>query len=332
MIGRENGEAAAVAQDGHARPLRSWGHRQDLDRIEELIEAVDTQHPGAAEHGLVDRIGAGHRARVRGRGARALGVATRLDDDGGFHPGGGPGRRHEFAGRGHRLDVEQDGAGVGIAREVVEQIPEIHIRHVPQGDEVREADAALLGPVHHRGDDGPRLRDEGDGALRRIEMGEARVEPDPRDQDTEAVRADDAQETGPRGIEQCLLALSTGGLLGFSETGGDDDCGPRALPPERLYNPRHGVGRGTDDRKVRHQRQGLDGGISEHPLDGLVFGIHGHDGPVESTLEEVPGEHRPDGPGPFAGADERHGSGLKGEFQVANAHREATLVNRLPGH
>ena len=214
VIGREDGEAAAVAQDGHARPLRSRGHRQDLHRIEELIEAVDTQHPGAAEHGLVDRIGPGHRARVRGRGARALGVATRLDDDGGFHPGGGPGRGHELAGRGHRLDVEQDGAGLGIAREVVEQIPEIHIRHVPQGDEVREADAALLGPVHHRGDDGPRLRDEGDGALRRVEMGEARVEPDPRDQDTEAIRADDAQEMGPRGIEQGLLALSTGGLLG----------------------------------------------------------------------------------------------------------------------
>lgn len=120
VVGREDGEAAAIAQDGHARSLRSRGHRQDLHRIEELIEAVDTQHPGAPERGFVDRIGPGHRARVRGSGARALCVATRLDDDGGFHLGRGPGRGHELAGLGHRLDVEQDGAGLGIAREVVE--------------------------------------------------------------------------------------------------------------------------------------------------------------------------------------------------------------------
>ena len=193
---------------------------------------------------------------------------------------------------------------------------------------MRKADTAPLGPVHHRGDDGPRLRDEGDGALRRVEMGEARVEPDPRDQDTEAVRADDAQETGPRGIEQGLLQRPTDALPALSETGGDDDRGPRALPPERLDDPGHGLGRGADDRKVRHQRQGLDARVGEHPLDGLVFGIDGHDGPVESALEEVPGEHRPDGSRSLACADERHGPGLEGEFEVANAHLEPTRSAR----
>ena len=259
-------------------------------------------------------------------------MAPGLDDDGGFHPGRGARGGHELAGLGDRLDVEQDGARFGIAREVVEHIPEVHIRHVPQGDQMGEADAAALGPVHHGGDDGPRLRDEGDGAFRRGEMGEARVEPDPRDQDPEAVRADDAQEIRSRRIEQGLLALSTGGLLALPETGGDDDRGPRALPPERLDDPGHGLGRGADDRKVRHQRQGLDARVGEHPLDGLVFGIDGHDGPVESALEEVPGEHRSDGSRSLACADECHGPGLQGEFQVANAHLEPTLVNRLPRH
>jgi len=58
----------------------------------------------------------------------------------------------------------------------------------------------------------------------------------------------------------------------------------------------------------------------------------GHDGPVEPALEEVPGEHRPDGARSLACADECHGPRLEGEFQVANAHLEPTLANRLPPH
>ena len=64
---------------------------------EQLVEVEHAQQPGAAERGVIDRIGAGERAGVRRRGPRALRVPARLDHDDRLRARGGAGRRHELA-------------------------------------------------------------------------------------------------------------------------------------------------------------------------------------------------------------------------------------------
>src|SRR3546814_9576731 len=70
-----------------------------------------------------------------------------LDDDDRLAAGGNARRRHELAGVGDRFRVEQDGAGVGVHRQVVEQVAEIDIGLVAEGDDLGEADATRRGPV-----------------------------------------------------------------------------------------------------------------------------------------------------------------------------------------
>ena len=58
-------------------PADGPGAGQGLGGGEQLGEVIDPQDPGAAEGGVIDRIGAGQRAGVRGDGLGALGMAAR---------------------------------------------------------------------------------------------------------------------------------------------------------------------------------------------------------------------------------------------------------------
>ena len=118
----------------------------DLGGAEQLVELADAQHTGAAERGLVGGIGARQRARVRQRRLGAARAAARLDHNDRLGARGAPGRRHELRRVGDRLHVEQDGAAVRVACQVVEQIAEIDVGHVAQRDDVREADVARRAP------------------------------------------------------------------------------------------------------------------------------------------------------------------------------------------
>lgn len=134
-------------------PIAPWRarHVQGLHCREELVETQDTEHSGAAEHGVVDGIAARERARVGRGGPGPLGVPARLDHDHRLGARGGPRRGDELAGGGNRLDIQQDGPGVRLVGEVIEHVAKIHIGHIPQRDQVRKAGAARARPIEHRG-------------------------------------------------------------------------------------------------------------------------------------------------------------------------------------
>ena len=150
---------------------------------------------------------------------------------------GGARRRHEFAPVRDPLGIKQDRAGVRVGGEIVEHVAEIDIGHVAERDDMREADAARRRPIEHRGDHRARLADERDVAGRRREMREARVEPEPRHDDADAIRTDDAQQMRARRVQHLLLQLPPG-IAQFAEPGGDHDRGLGAARSERRRSGR----------------------------------------------------------------------------------------------
>ncbi len=59
------------------------------------------------------------------------------------------------------LEVQQNGAGLAVAGQKVQQVIDINIRAITQGDEVGKTHLALLRPVKDSIGDGGRLRDKG---------------------------------------------------------------------------------------------------------------------------------------------------------------------------
>ena len=65
-VGGEHARAAAVGEDGEAVAAQGTRARQRLDGVEQVVGLEDAQHAGAAEGGVVDVVGAGQGAGVRG--------------------------------------------------------------------------------------------------------------------------------------------------------------------------------------------------------------------------------------------------------------------------
>ena len=159
-VDREDADAAAVGQDREALARERLLPPERFGGGEELVEVEHAQEPGAAKGGLIDGVGAGERAGVRRRGPRALRVPARLDHDDRLRARRGAGRRHELAGVGDRLDVEQDRPGAAVGGEIVEAVAEIDVDHVAERHEPREADPAPRRPFEKPRRDGAGLRDQ----------------------------------------------------------------------------------------------------------------------------------------------------------------------------
>ena len=52
------------------------------------------------------------------------------------------------------VHVEQDGAGHAVAGELIQQLAEVDVAVIAKGDEGREAELMLLGPIQDGGADG----------------------------------------------------------------------------------------------------------------------------------------------------------------------------------
>ena len=135
-IGRENANAAAVGED--REPIARWlaCNRERLGRLEQRLEVEHAQQAGALEGSVVYGIAAGERACMRGDRARRFAVPPRLDDDHRLQARRPPSRRHELPRIGHGFHVHEDGAGAGIAGEIVEHVAEVDVRHLSHGNQV----------------------------------------------------------------------------------------------------------------------------------------------------------------------------------------------------
>ena len=78
-------------------PAKLGNAAERLGGREQLVEIEDAQQAGAAERGVIDRVGAGERAGVRHRRFGALRVPSRFDHEHRLGPRRRARRRHELA-------------------------------------------------------------------------------------------------------------------------------------------------------------------------------------------------------------------------------------------
>ena len=123
---------------------------------------VDAQHADAPECGLEDLVGAGQRARVRGRGLGRLGRPTGLDDDDRLGQRDLARGRQEGARVADRLHVDDDAGRVRVVAEVVDDVAPADVEHRAERDDRAEAHVLGRAPVEHGGEQRAALADEAD--------------------------------------------------------------------------------------------------------------------------------------------------------------------------
>ena len=246
-IGRQDAGATAIGENGKAVAVEPRLARKDLRSAEKLVELAYTQHACASERRFIGGIGAGQRARVRLRRLGPRRAAAGLDDNHRLRPSGAACGRHELRRVGDRLHVQQDGATLRIARQVVEQIAKIRVSHIAERDDVRKADVAPARPIDDARDQGSRLREQGDVAGQRRKR-EAGIQADAREHETNAVRPLNAKGVWAGRIEHRLFQLA-------ADTSGDDDCGARSFFSEFARSGPGTVGGGV----TRTARSGARG-------------------------------------------------------------------------
>ena len=223
-------------------------------RREQLVEIEHAKHAGAAERGVVDGVRTGQGPGVGSRRDGALRVAAGLDDHDRLDARGGARRRHELASVVDRLDVKQDGAGAAVDGEIVEQIAEIDIDLIAERDHRGEADRSLRRPFDEAGRDGSGLRDQRKVAALRHARCKAGVELDGRDDDPEAIGADEPQP------------VAAGGALGslgerartVAKARRDDNRGRDASGARCCDEARHLPRRRGNDNNIRYVGQVRD--------------------------------------------------------------------------
>ena len=234
-VDRKHADAAAIGQDRQPLSRRRANAAQRFRAVEQFAQVRNPQDAGAAKRGIVDRVRPGQRAGMGGRRSRALCHAAGFDDDDRLDPGGRARRRHEFAGVLDGLDIKQDGAGLDIEREIIQQVGDIDVELVADRDDPGKTHRALRRPVHHAGGDRARLRNQRQISRDRHVRGETRIEVHAGHHHAKAIGTHQPHAVFARG--------AFGGIghrpCPMAEPGGDDQRagGFHAFPPHRRSQP-----------------------------------------------------------------------------------------------
>jgi hypothetical protein len=175
-IGSEDSEASSVRQHGDAPSSRQRLRGKQHGGIEELLERRSANHAGLVEEGVDRGIRAGERRCVRTGGAVTGLRRSALHPQHGLAPRHPPGQPAELPRVPERLHVEEDDVGLVVALPVLEQVVRGDVRLVPDRDERREAETALVCFLEQRQPERSRLRGKPDTARREGPRGERRVQ------------------------------------------------------------------------------------------------------------------------------------------------------------
>ena len=202
-----------------------------------------------------------------------------------------------------------------IARQHVETVSDIDIRHIAERDDLREADIVLRRPVDQRSRDGAGLRQQRDIAWPGCHMREPGIELHWRDHQAQRVRPDDAEKGGLGGVEhrlaQSVLAR---------QPGGDDDCRPRALVSEFAHDTGNRLGRRYDHPQIGNTWQIRRLRIAAPTGDFSVLRIDRPDLALEAAADDVVEDDTADRAVAHRCAE--HGNRLGGErmFKIPDRH------------
>ena len=134
-VGGHDAGPAGVSQDSQPGAARADLAAERLRAGEQVLDLVHPHNAGAAEGGAVKRVVAGYGPSVAGGGYGRACCAAALDHDDRLGLGEMAGGAHELARVGNGLHVQDDGAGVRVGAEVVDEIAEVDVAHGADGHE-----------------------------------------------------------------------------------------------------------------------------------------------------------------------------------------------------
>ena len=251
------GEAAPVGEDGEPLPLEGQGVAQGLDSGKQFVGIPDAQHASPADGGIIDIVETVGRV-----------VPTALEDQDGFVARGGTGGGEKVPGIVQLVHVDQDGAGRPVPGELIQQLAKVDVAMIAQGDEGREADFALLGPIQDGGADRCRLGEKRHLSRSRCNGGKAGVDTLPGEQHAHAVGAEQPDAV-------LLAQMLEPQALVSGELGGQYDGGSGSFLAELLDERQYPFAPGTDDGEIGGEGKALYVRIGEHASDGLAAGGYG---------------------------------------------------------
>ncbi len=310
-IGGQQAEPPAVADNRQPVAGRRQVERQSFGGPKQLPQRPDPQHPGPAERGVVNRIG-----------LMGCGIAPPAGPDHQHRLDARrrPRRREERADPLQCLQIQQDGAGIGIAGQPIQQVAEIDIGAFAERDDAGKTDALGGGPFDHRRQHRSRLRDQGQMARPGPQMAERGVEPAARHDDAEAVRAEQPQAVRPGSVPQS--AVENRRFIGAMPAGrGGDHRDFGAAPAQFGQQAGNGRRRSGDHRQFRRARQIGRARIGRHFQNAPVPAVDQEQLALETAVQQVAGQRRAQRTGPLAGADQRDRGGIEQIPQMADRHR-----------
>ncbi len=149
-VGGQHPRPAGVGHDGDAASLDRRHVDQALAQIEHLLDRVDPDGPTLPQHGVVDGIGAGHRAGVGEGRPPPRTAAARLDDYQRLVAGELVHRPHKGPPVGDAFYVQRHHLRLRVLGQVGQEVNLVQVGAVAVTDELGEAQPLLLRP----GEDG----------------------------------------------------------------------------------------------------------------------------------------------------------------------------------
>jgi len=145
-------------------------------------------------------------------------------------------------------------------------------------------------------------------------------------QDSEAVRANDANLSGFRGGHERFLQLDAVRLVTFPESCRNDHRTPYTESRERFDDSRYGIRGGADDPEVDRLRQTRDIGVGPETPNLPVLGIDRYDLALEACGQQIFRQYRADGSRLVARPDQGKGFRLEHRLEISDGHRFATVL------
>ncbi len=174
------------------------------------------------------------------------------------------------------FEIAGDDLGIVVIREGLDNIDFINVGFVTDTDELTEADAVGVGHIENGSEQGAGLRHIAGGADGGQRAAKTCVELAGRNDEAEAVGADDSYSGLPCNLDDLLFELSAF-LADFLETGGYYNHGFYADGGAFLHNSGDHLCRDDDDRQVRHLANCSKGRVTLKPLDLVGLRIDGID-------------------------------------------------------
>ena len=207
--------------------------------------------------------------------------------------------------------------GLFIQREVIEQIGDIDIELVANGDNAGKTNGPLCRPVHHARGNGAGLRDQRQMSRSRHMCGKARIETDARHHDAEAIRTDQPHAVFLRGPLRCIRQRTRT----MAEPGTDNDCTRRPAAARLIDQARDGVRRRGEDNEFGCKSQFCDAADGRDAVDLMVTRINKTEFAFEFTFTNIVENGAADRTMARTGPDQRDGLRRKQIFQTIGRHR-----------